>query len=73
MPTQSEFMRIAMQAVRDVVQSGGDYVAARLRCPSCGRPMHVGRMVSRAGDLPPLRTFSCGECGVSITEGSDRG
>jgi hypothetical protein len=35
--------------------------------------MHVGRMVSRAGDLPPLRTFSCGECGVSITEGSDRG
>lgn len=62
-----------MQAVQDLAQSAGDYMTMRPRCPSCGRPMHVGRTVTRAAGLPPLRSFSCGECGVSVTEDADRG
>ena len=37
-------------------------------CPNCGRAMHVTRTMPRAGGLQDLRIYSCGECGVSLTE-----
>jgi hypothetical protein len=42
--------------------------AARPLYPNCGRTMHLARIVAGAEGLPDLRTCSCGECGVSLTE-----
>jgi hypothetical protein len=30
--------------------------------------MHLTRITSETGGLSPLRTYSCGECGVWVTE-----
>ena len=37
-------------------------------CPACGRPMRVVLVVPRFGSFPELRTYECGDCGVSYTE-----
>ena len=40
----------------------------RPACPNCGRPMHITRVTPATEDLAELRTYSCGECGVGLTE-----
>jgi len=33
--------------------------------------MHLSRSIAQNGVLPDLRRYSCGECGVSVTEAAD--
>ncbi len=37
-------------------------------CRNCGRSMHLIRVTPAPGDLPDLRVYSCGECGIGTTE-----
>jgi hypothetical protein len=39
-----------------------------LLCPNCGGPMHLVRVVPRAGGLPELLSFECNVCKVVVTE-----
>lgn len=42
-------------------------------CPSCGKPMHLARIIPGIGGLPELRVYSCRQCGVSLTEAEEPG
>ena len=57
-----------MLDVETFTRQVGDHVPFRPVCPNCGRPMHLTRIMLGTGGLPDLGTFSCGECGVSLTE-----
>ena len=57
-----------MLAIENVAPPFGEPATMRPACPNCGRTMHVMRIVARTGGLANLRTCSCGECGVSLTE-----
>jgi hypothetical protein len=57
-----------MLAFQETKQPAGTRTIVRPACPNCGRTMHLARSTPRAGGLPDLRTFSCGECGVWATE-----
>jgi transposase-like protein len=49
----------------------GQPIKAGPACPNCGRSMHLVRIAPRPEGLSELRVFSCGECGVSLTEAAD--
>lgn len=53
-----------MLAMRELWRPLGDLTVL---WPNCGRPMHL-TIPPRAGGVSDLRTFRCGECGVSLTE-----
>lgn len=55
----------------EYTRPSGKYSASVPQCPSCGRPMHLARTTPRAGGLPELCVFKCGECGVWITESAN--
>jgi len=40
-------------------------------CPNCGRSMHLARIAPRPEGLSDVHIFSCGECGVSLSEAAD--
>ncbi|MFZ3360929.1 MAG: hypothetical protein WA177_19435 [Xanthobacteraceae bacterium] len=40
-------------------------------CPSCGKPMRLGRTLPRIGGLEEIRVYSCRPCGVALTEAGD--
>jgi len=50
-----------------------DTIGKRPACPSCGRPMHLTRVIPGIGGLPELRVYSCKQCGVSVTEAEQAG
>jgi len=55
----------------ELMRPAGDQVKLRPACPNCGRPMHLTRSTPRAGGLPELLTYGCGECGVWATKAAD--
>jgi hypothetical protein len=57
-----------MLAKRESTQAFQDYAPFQPPCPNCGRPMHLDHKTLNASAVPVLRTFKCGECGVSLIE-----
>jgi len=57
-----------MLAMRGSSWPRHELMTAQPACPNCGRPMHLMRSTPRTGGLPPLETYRCGECGVSLIE-----
>jgi predicted RNA-binding Zn-ribbon protein involved in translation (DUF1610 family) len=62
-----------MLAIQGSLRARGESVAARPACPNCGRSMHLLRSIERNGGLSPLKTYRCGECGVSVTNSAADG
>jgi hypothetical protein len=40
-------------------------------CPSCGLMLCLTRTIPKTNGLAELRTYSCRECGVWVTEAAD--
>jgi hypothetical protein len=38
------------------------------RCPHCGEPMRLARILPRLSVHPELRSFECRPCGEAVTE-----
>lgn len=55
----------------ELMRQQGDYTASLPPCPNCGRPMFLARTTPRAGGLPDLCVFKCGECAVYLNEAAD--
>ena len=58
-----------MLATRELWRPLADHLT--VLCPNCGRPMHQTIPLTASG-VSDLRTFRCGECGVSLTEAPER-
>jgi hypothetical protein len=60
-----------MLATRELMQQVANQAVLQPACPSCGRMFASFADDSEASGLSDLRTYSCRECGVWITEAAD--
>ena len=60
-----------MLAGQTLTRRAGNDFTHRPACPNCGRTMHMARVKPGTDGQPDLGTFSCGECGVWLTEAAD--
>jgi hypothetical protein len=60
-----------MLTISGPVQLSGNDTLLQPACPSCGRMLCLTRTIPGTNDLAELRTYSCRECGVWVTEAAD--
>jgi predicted RNA-binding Zn-ribbon protein involved in translation (DUF1610 family) len=60
-----------MLATRELLPQVVNQAVLQPACPSCGRMLCLARTTPRTSGLSELRTYSCRECGVWITEAAD--
>ena len=60
-----------MLAMSDSMQLFGNHTLLQPACPSCGRMLGLTRTIPGTNGLPELRTYSCRECGLWVTEAAD--
>jgi ribosomal protein L37AE/L43A len=60
-----------MLAKRELMQQVANQAVLQPACPSCGRMLRLSRTTPATSGLSDLRTYSCRECGVWITEAAD--
>jgi ribosomal protein L37AE/L43A len=61
----------SMLAIRELMQEVANQAVLQPTCPSCGRTLRLSRTTPRTSGLSDLRTYSCRECGVWITEAAE--